>query len=251
MKSVFRKIGKFLLYAVGLVVVVLAVAHFAWKYSGSNKWELWQDTNVTPAYGKQGQRLLGAQIYKKKVPGATRLQFKVVCQIRGNLDAVAAAMSDMTTAGCRNFISGCTSGKIYKPFDEKDGTYIQEYRIALPKFLKKQMAAVNKIHLWRDPQTKALIITVKGVPELLPQDGCCINVTHLNNQWKFTPLENGMLEFEFIEDDDPGIPYYVYNRALLRNKVGVPEIAQRVFNLEKYQHKKFEFLRDPVAGKGE
>ena len=254
MKSVLRKIGKFLLYTAGLVVVALTIAHFAWKYSGSNEWVLWKDTNVTPAFDRKGQRMVGAQVYKKKVSGATRLQFKVVAQIHGNLDAIAAGMSDMTTPGCRNFLSGCTAGKIYKPFDEKDRTYIQAYRIVLPKWLKKELAVVNKIHMWRDPQSKALMITVKGVPELLPQDGCCINMTHLNNQWKFTPLQNGMLEFEFTEDDDPGIPYYIYNRALLRNKVGVPNTAQRVFNMDKYQHRKFEFLRETppqVAEKGE
>lgn len=242
-KSVLRKIGKFIAYAVALVVVALTVAHFGWKYSGSDEWELWKDTNVTPAYGKKGQRLVGAQVYKKKVPGATRLQFKVVSQIRADLHAIAAGMTDMTTEGCRNFLSGCTSGKIYKHFDEKDRTYIQEYRIALPKWLSKEVAVVNKIHLWRDPQTRALMVTVKGVPELLPKDGCCINMTHLNNAWQFTPLDNGMVEFVFTEDDDPGMPYWLYNRAFLRNKVGVPNTAQRVFNLEKYQNTKFEFLQ--------
>ncbi|HXH37711.1 MAG TPA: hypothetical protein VNN08_03710 [Thermoanaerobaculia bacterium] len=248
-RSVLRKIGKFLAYAVALVVVVLTSAHFAWKYSGSNQWELWRDTNLTPAYNMKGRRLLPAQVYTKKVPGETRLQFKVVAQIRGNLDAIAAGMSDMTTEGCHNFLPTCTAGKIYKNFDEKDRTYIQDYRIVLPKWLPKEMAVVNRIHMWKDPQTKALLITVKGVPELLPKDGCCILMTHLNNQWKFTPLENGMLEFEFTEDDDPGIPYYIYNPAFRRNKVGVPDTSQRVFNMEKYQHRKFEFLRDPVEKK--
>lgn len=250
-RSVLLKIGKYLAYAVALVVVTLTIAHFAWKYSGSNQWELWKDTHVTPAYNKKGQRLLAAQVFTKKVPGETRLQFKVVSQIHGNLDAIVAGLSDMTTSGCRNFLDGCTAGKIYKNFDEKDRTYIQDYRIVLPKWLKKELAVVNKIQMWRDPQTKALMVTVKGVPELLPQDGCCINMTRLNNQWKFTPLANGLFEFEFTEDDDPGIPYYIYNPAFLRNKVGVPNTAQRVFNMEKYQHKKFEFLRDPVAEKAE
>ncbi|HEX6100287.1 MAG TPA: hypothetical protein VF432_28495, partial [Thermoanaerobaculia bacterium] len=60
-----------MLYAAGLVVVVLTVAHFAWKYSGSNEWELWRDTHVTPAYNKKGVRLLPVKVYKKKVPGKT------------------------------------------------------------------------------------------------------------------------------------------------------------------------------------
>jgi hypothetical protein len=243
MKSVLRKIGKFLLYAAGAVVVVLTTAHFAWKYSGSNEWELWKDTHVTPAYNKKGERLLPVKVYKKKVPGATLLQFKVVGQIDVKLDAVVAGMSDMTTPGCRNFLSGCTAGKIHKHFDEKDRTYIQEYRIVLPKWLKKELAVVNRIQMWKDPQSKALMVTVKGVPELLPKDGCCINMTHLNNSWQFTPLANGKVEFVFTEDDDPGIPYWVYNRFFLRNKVGVPNTAQRVFNMAKYQNKEYAFLR--------
>ncbi|HEX6095457.1 MAG TPA: hypothetical protein VF432_03955, partial [Thermoanaerobaculia bacterium] len=61
--------------------------------------------------------------------------------------------------------------------------------------------------------------------------------------WQFTPLPNGKVEFIFTEDDDPGIPYWVYNRFFLRNKVGVPNTAQRVFNMAQYQNKQFAFLR--------
>jgi len=231
-KRVFRKIGKFVAYAVAIVVATLTIAHFAWKYSGSNQWELWQDKD-------------GVAIYTLKVPGATRLQFKVITRIHTTLDRVVAVMTDTTTDGCRNFIRGCNSGRIFKPFDEQSLNYIQAYRIVVkPRLLPRDLAVVNKVQLSRDPRTKALLVSVTGVPELLPSDPCCFNMTHLDNHWRFTPLENDMIELEFTENDDPGIPYWLYNRFLLHPKAGMRRASERAFNREKYRNAEFAFLKE-------
>jgi hypothetical protein len=231
-RSVLRKIVKFLAYAVALVVVVLTIAHFAWKYSGSNQWELYLNKD-------------GVAVYTLKVPGATRLQFKVVSRIRARLDPIVAVWTDTTTEGCRNFLRGCTTGKIFKPFDEQTLNYIQAYRLSIPKLSKKPMAMALKMQLSRDPRTKAIQMDVTSMPELLPTDGCCMNMGEVHNVWRVTPLENGMVEFQFIENDDPGIPYWMYNRFMVRNKKGMARTAERVFNMERYQHAKFAFLREP------
>src|SRR5436853_1050074 len=118
-RRVFRKVLKFLGGAIVLVVAALTVAHFVWKYSGSNQWELWRDTNVTPAYDKAGKALPGVAIYTLKTPGATRVQIKVVTRFHGTMDRTVAVLSDTSTEGCNNFLTGCTAGKIYKPFDEQ------------------------------------------------------------------------------------------------------------------------------------
>jgi hypothetical protein len=119
-RRVLRTIGKFLAYGAALVVVVLAIAHFAWKYSGSNEWELWRDKK-------------GVAVYTLKAPGATRLQFKVVTRIKARLDSIVAAMTDTSTDGCKSMMPGCTSGRIFKTFDSRDFQYIQAYRIDRPR----------------------------------------------------------------------------------------------------------------------
>jgi hypothetical protein len=228
-------------YAVASVVAVLTIAHFAWKYSGSNQWELWQNKN-------------GVAVYKLKVPGATRLQYKVVSRIHANLNSIAGAWTDTTTEGCRNFIRTCTVGRIYKPFDEQTLNYTQAYRVAMPQlfpgmpqFLRKPMAMALKMQLSRDPRTKTIQMDVTSLPELLPADSCCLSMGEAHNVWRITPLGNGMVEFEFRENDDPPIPYWLYNRFMLRNKPLMSRNAERAFNLEKYRHAEFAFLNESPA----
>ena len=55
---VLPKVLKVLSFGSALVLAILLVAHFAWKYSGSNKWELEINKN-------------GVQVYALKSPGFT------------------------------------------------------------------------------------------------------------------------------------------------------------------------------------
>jgi hypothetical protein len=233
-RRVLRIIGKFLAYAVGLVIVILTIAHFAWKYSGSNEWKLWRDKK-------------GVAVYTLKKPGATRLQFKVVTRINTTMDRIVAALTDTSSEGCNNWIDGCTAGKIIKPFDEQSLNYVQAFHVDVSKYtsLAKDLQFVNKVQFKRDARTKRLVATVEAMPELLPHDPCCNRMTEMHNVWQFTPLENGMIEFIYIENDDPHIPYVLYNRMIPINMTWMRRTAEKVFNSEKYRNAQFAFLREP------
>lgn len=230
-RSLFRKVLKVLAYGGALVVVILVIAHFAWKYSGSGQWKVIRDRK-------------GVRIYSLKEPGSTRLRFKVVTQIHAKLDAIVAAMTDTTTEGCRNFIEGCTSGTIFKPWDSQTLNYVQAYRIAVkPPFAPRDLAIKTQVS--RDPKTKALLMEMTSVPELVPVDSCCVRMTDLHNRWRFTPLQNGMVEVEFTQDDDPRVPYFMYNRIIPIGHTWMRRNTERVFNKEKYQHAEYDFLKAP------
>lgn len=246
-RSVLRRIGKFLSYAVVLVAVILTAAHFVWKYSGSGQWELWRDTSVTPAYTKKGQRMLPVAIYTLKKPGATRVQIKVVTRFHGTMDRAVAVLSDTTTEGCNNFLSGCTAGKLFKPFDERSLNFVQAFRVDTSKYVSwmKDILFVNKTQMTRDPRTRAVTVTVEGVPELIPHDPCCLRMTDLHAVWRFTPLENGMIELQYTRNDDPHMPYFIYNRIMPRAHTSTGRAIERAVNLEKYRNAHYAFLRDP------
>lgn len=231
-KRVLRIIGKFLAYTVALIAVILTIAHFAWKYSGSNEWELWRDKK-------------GVAIYTLKVPGATRLQFKIVTRLRTTMDRAVAGLTDTSTEGCRHFVTGCISGKIFKHFDEKDLSYIQAYRIPVTQWaFVKDLSFVNKVQISRDPNTGTVIADLVAVPELIPDDPCCTPMTHMHNVWRFTPLPDGRIELVYTEDDDPHMPYFIYNRVLKINHTWMRRSAERAFNKDKYKNARFAFLRD-------
>lgn len=232
MKRVLRIIGKVLLVVVLLAAVGLTIAHFAWKYSGSSQWELWRDKK-------------GVAIYTMKVPGATKLRFKVRTRIRTTMDRIVAGMTDTSTEGCQHFVTGCISGPVFKQFDEKELRYVQAYKISFnERAFLKPVAFVNNVQFERDRKTGTVTVTLDARPELIPKDDCCTPFTELHNVWKFTPLENGLIEMEVIEHDNPPFPYWMYNRALKINHTWMRRNAERVFNKEKYANARFAFLRE-------
>jgi hypothetical protein len=69
-------------------------------------------------------------------------------------------------------------------------------------------------------------------------------MTRLDNHWRFTPLENGMIELQFIQNDDPLVPYPLYNRFVRNGHTWMRRNTERIFNGKKYQQAEFAFLNE-------
>ncbi|HYK05697.1 MAG TPA: hypothetical protein VE974_28365 [Thermoanaerobaculia bacterium] len=216
------------MFGTALIMATLAVAHFAWKYSGSNKWELVQDKK-------------GVQFYELKVPGETRKQFKVVGRVKTTLNRIVATMTDTSPKACAQFVPGCVGGEILKQWDSQSLNYVQSFRINFKRvFSPREM--VIKTQFSQDPQTKALLIECTAVPA--PPNDCCVRVSDVNNTWRYTPLGNGQLQVEFVSNYDPGVPYFIYNRIIPRGLTGIPRHVERVFNKEQYGQTEFAWLNE-------
>lgn len=223
-----RKIVKFLAYGSVTAAAALTVAHFAWKYSGSNQWKLVQEKN-------------GVKVYSMKVPGDTRERFKAVTRVKTTLNRVATAFNDTTTAGCRNFVPGCDAGPVLKAWDSASLNYIQYYQIKNPApFSPRDL--VIKTQMSRDPQTRGLVMEMTALPELVRRDACCVRMTQLQNRWRLTPLDNGTIELEFTQNDDPRIPYWLYNHVMPIGLTYLRRNVERVCNKAKYGKTEYAFL---------
>src|SRR5258706_169513 len=96
----------------------------------------------------------------------------------------------------------------------------------------------------QDPRSKVLIADFLTLPGLVPLDPCCVRVTNMHNTWRFTPLGDGQIQVEWVANYDPGIPYWMFNAL---QPVAIPQLrrrTERVFNLEKYRHQQFAWLKE-------
>jgi hypothetical protein len=230
-RKVLRKVVRILSFGSGLLVAILFVAHFAWKYSGSNQWELELDKD-------------GIKIYSLKVPGSTLKRFKGVTRIKSTLNRVVATMSDSSTEGCREFDPTCTAGQILEPWNTESLYFVRYFRLDFPRPFSPRDLVV-RTQFSQDPRNKAVLVQVSALVGEVPLNPCCVRITHLYNNWRYTPLDNGEIEVEFSGDYDFGIPYVMFNRLVPGALYGLLSSLEGVFNEEKHQHTEFAFVKKP------
>jgi hypothetical protein len=183
-----------------LLLTIAVAAHFTWKYSGSNQWELAIDKN-------------GIQVYTLKAPGSLVKRVKGVTHVKGTMNAVAASMNSTSTADCKKWFPGCSSMQVIKPWTPQDQAWIQLFRMkAFRPFAPREFLLKGRTS--QDPRTKAVVVEFTAVPDEIPQNACCYRVSHMANSWRFTPLDNGLVEVENRVNMDIGIPYFMFNRFM-------------------------------------
>lgn len=213
-----------------LAVVILIAAHFAWKYSGSSKWELEREKN-------------GIKIYALKTPGCTLKDFKAVRRIKLTLQSALAAMSSTETEECAAWAPGCVSVQSIQPWSSQDLSYIHLYRLKYPSPFSPREILI-KAQASQEPASKAVMIEFMARPDALPRNECCFRVTELHNVWRFTPVGNGEVEVELAVHGDQGVPYPLVNRVtpivIYRLFARLPKLLIK----EKWQHTTFAQIRE-------
>ena len=229
-RRVGRTILKTLALGFALVVVLLVVAHFAWKYSGSGQWKLEREKN-------------GIKVYSMKIPGRTLKDWKAVRRLKTTLNGAVAAMATTTTEDCAEFNANCVSVQSVKDWNPRDLTSVHLYRANAPKpFLPREL--LISTHASQNPQNKAVLIEFLARPDDLPRHDCCLRITEYRNSWRFTPLGNGETEAELVVHMDQGVPYPLMNRISPNVLIKMFGHIPAYFAKPKWQQAKFDSIKE-------
>lgn len=190
-----RKLGRVLWLGAISVVVILFFGGLAWRYSGSNQWELVDERN-------------GVKVYSLKSPGSDLTQVKGVVRVRSTLGGLVQFMGDADV--CDDY--GCYDVKTIDAWDEK--LQYGSFRVNFPRpFKPREFVIRTQVH--QNPKTKEVVLEYAAAPEKAPLDDCCFRVTNMNNSWRFKPVGNGIVEAEYHMNMNEGgfIPAVMLNRV--------------------------------------
>lgn len=194
--------GRFVLYAGASLIVLIFLANLIWKASGSNRWELEFERN-------------GVEVYSLKSPGAFNKQYKAVMQADYSLDhLVAGLIENSTIEHCRNHIPDCIDMQLIKPWNPETMSDTVMWKLGLPDPFKPR-EIIMRSQVTQDPATKAVSIDVIAAPNAVERNDDAVRLTHVQNRWVYTPLDNGNVEIQFIQDMDMGgmFPSFLLNLA--------------------------------------
>lgn len=227
--KVAPKLATVILVVGVLLAVSCVTAHLTWKWSGSNKWEL--------AINKGG-----IKVYALKTPGSTLKQYKAIMRVKTTLSQVVAAMRDESLENCADWVPGCASVTSLEPWSPQRLSSTNLYRVN-PPFPLSPRELLIKGQWLQDIQSKTISIDVTAMPQMTPENECCIRIKELHNVWRFTPVENNEVEVELVEHQDPRLPYFLTN-------LRAAQIVYRLFsrlpvllNKDKYRGQTFDFIQ--------
>lgn len=233
MKALFAKIGrgirKAFLPTVVTLTVALTIAHFAWKYSGSNEWELKKDEN-------------GVKVYTLKTPGSTLLKVKADMQVATSLtSAVFLLRGDESTSddfGGKDFtvVERIETPKLFM------ACYSAKHPMP-PPFRTKEMVVM--LNYAQDKATKKVEINVQAAPGRTPPSPNTSRVTHLNNIFRLTPLANGLIDWEITLDVDMGLLYPLANLSMPEYLFNDLSYHKKLVLTEKYQKARLISVEEP------
>ncbi|MBO0800143.1 MAG: hypothetical protein J2P31_15085 [Blastocatellia bacterium] len=212
------------LASVALVALYVA-ASLIWRFSGSNQWELARDQD-------------GVKVYTLKAPGSDLIQAKGVTQVHSTLGGLVKLMTDPST---------CDGAGCHAESNNRVDEWLEyaSFTIDLPfPFQNREFAIRSHIH--QDPRTKEILVVVGAAPDRFPPNDCCFRVTEMNNTWRFTPLENGLVEVEFVYNLNLGgyIPVLLMNTQRPKRVADALLAMKDMLPKKKYQDAKLDYIKE-------
>ncbi|WNO11564.1 hypothetical protein [Teredinibacter sp. KSP-S5-2] len=228
MTKIFRFIRKvFVPTFLGLMLVVV-VAHNVWKSSGSNEWELQVEED-------------GISVYSLKTPGETLLKFRAVMDVETSLSSATFLLrGDESTA---DDFEG-EDFTVHSRYENED-VYLAFYSVKhiMPEPIGTK-EIVMMLNYSQDQETKEVVINVQAAPTYIPPTEGVERVRQLNNRFRLTPKDNGVIEWEIVMDVDMGIPYPMFNMAMTDAVLKDLKFTRELVKTEKYQNAKLVSVKN-------
>jgi hypothetical protein len=222
------KIWKYLKYAAIGTALVLLIAHFAWKMSGSNEWELAKDE-------------AGVKLWTLKTPGSSLVQVKSTVRVKSTMAGMLKLLEEMES--CVD--AQCYDAKIIERLPTPPGQYAAyvRFKFDVPGVHTQEYVLFQQ--RFQDPTTKQVKVDLLAAPAMLPRDECCVRITYLHNTWLLTPRDTGEIDIQFTQDTDTGgLPYPLANLGLIEGTFDVMKGMQDLMNKPRYRVDSFADIKE-------
>lgn len=219
--------------SLSVVIFTLLVVNWIWILSGSNEWELKIDKE-------------GTQVYTLKAPGSSVIMVKgITYSDEFTLsNHLAPFIDESIQNNCDEWVAGCISYEIIKPWDPKSQSNVTMWTIALfPPFSPREFLLQGQLS--QDPQTKVVTLENIAVPSRLPLNDCCLRLNHVHNVWHYTPVGDGKIKIEYLNNLEMGgvFPDFLLNLGMPSEVFKMlTKDNPKLLRQEKYRNAKLDFI---------
>ena len=211
-----------------MLLLVFIFASIELTAFSGDQWKLEKDKN-------------GIRVYTRLTEGRKIKEFKAITRVKSSLTSVVALVRDADAAP--EWYNHVESGEPIKIFDEQSS--IVHLKLDFP-FPATDRDLVARFDYSQDPDTKIVRSTVIGVHDYIPENDGFIRIRELEGSWKFTPLEDGMVEVEYQFYADPGgnLPVWAVNMFIVDDPYKSLRRMQEFVDQDKYRNATIGFITE-------
>lgn len=154
----------------------------------------------------------GISIFNRRSEGSKLKEFKGVVRVKAPIQEILTYINDASKH--EKFMYKCKRGsvKVVKKVNPSD---FYTYMVIETPWPASERDVITHYSISKPDKTGAITITLRGVPDLLPQEDGRVRVPMMKGYWKLIPLPNGETEIIHQALSAPGgnVPESLANSA--------------------------------------
>jgi hypothetical protein len=154
----------------------------------------------------------GISIFNRKSEGSKLKEFKGVVRVKASVQEILTYINDASKH--EKFMYKCKRGSV-KVVKKVNPTDFYTYMVIETPWPASERDVITHYSISKPDKTGAVTITLRGVPDLLPQEEGKVRVPMMKGYWKLVPLPNGETEIIHQALSAPGgnVPESLANSA--------------------------------------
>jgi len=189
-----------------------------------------------------GKEENGIKVFTKKIEGSKFKAFRAETVVNATLSTLMAVHADVEYVN--EWLKDCAESQLLTEFDPNG--YAVYFKTDSPWPVKDRDYTL-KYKIEQDPKDYTLTIYFTAEVGLMPESDDCVRITVLDGFWKMKPVASGGVKVIYQVSTDPGggVPAWLANSFVIDQPFhSLTKLHDRV-KMEKYQGKKFEFVKEP------
>lgn len=183
----------------------------------------------------------GITVHTREVDGSNFKEYRAVMNIKASLSSLIALVVDIQAYP--SWIHTCREGKLLKRISPKE---IYAYTINSAPWPVSDRDAIVHNTIVQDNKDHSVTIRIIGVPEYIPPQKGLVRVKMIDGYWRFTPVEQSMVQVIYQVHNDPGgdLPAWLVNSIVVSQPYNTLANMQKLVLLPKYRDAEFEFVKE-------
>lgn len=180
-----------------LAAILLWTFSCSMLFSQNTPWKLRKSTD-------------GVEVYFRKSEHSPINEIRIRTTLNGDIKTLLEIMRNVK--GYNQWVYKCTSAELLSRPSASEAIYYAVMDFPWP-LNDRDFVAGSKIY--QTPQGK-VVITVKGVPDRVPEKPEHVRVPLLDYRWEFRPADNSVIHLDYYLRSDPGgeLPAWLINLVI-------------------------------------